>query len=171
MEKTLRLTPAFVSQHGLSNLRPPSCQVIVYPDRPPGVTIISPEREISLRPSDQVTIEFAARDDFGIVRAELVAFVGDQPDMENAVVVPPQSERGQIRKTPADARGTTNETKQAKIKDGKAANRFAAKADRRKSRQRGQQSRVPPLHSQKSAAEPDGKPQPRTVPKARRRQS
>jgi hypothetical protein len=92
LDKTLRLTPVFVNQHGLSNLRPPTCQIIVYPDRPPVVAIISPEREISLRPNDEVTIEFAARDDFGIVRAELVAFVGDQPDLQNALVLPPQTQ-------------------------------------------------------------------------------
>ena len=63
------------------------------------VAIISPEREISLRPTDEVTIEFAARDDFGVVRAELVAFVGDQPDLQNALVLPPQ---------------TANETKNSK---------------------------------------------------------
>jgi hypothetical protein len=91
LDKTLRLTPVFVSQHGLTNLRPPSCQVIVYPDRAPDVAIISPEREISLRPTDEVTIEFAARDDFGVVKAELVAFVGNQPDIENALVLPPQN--------------------------------------------------------------------------------
>lgn len=91
LDKTVRLTPVFVSQHGLSNLRPPTCQIIVYPDKPPVVAIISPDREISLRPNDEATIEFAARDDFGVVRAELVAFVGDQPDLQNAVVLPPQT--------------------------------------------------------------------------------
>ena len=55
LEKTLRLTPVFASMHGLTNLRPPSCQVIVYPDRAADVAIISPEREISLRPNDQNT--------------------------------------------------------------------------------------------------------------------
>jgi hypothetical protein len=92
LDKTLRVTPVFVNQHGLSNLRPPTCQIIVYPDRPPVVAIISPEREISLRPNDEVTIEFAARDDFGVVRAELVAFVGDQPDLQHALVLPPQTQ-------------------------------------------------------------------------------
>jgi hypothetical protein len=101
LEKTLHLTPVFVSRHGLSNVRLPSCQVIVYPDRPPEVTILSPEREISLRPTDEVVVELNARDDFGVVRAELVAFVGEQPDLQNALVLPPQSENA--TKTPDGA--------------------------------------------------------------------
>ncbi len=166
LEKTLRLTPAFVSQHGLSNLRPPSCQVIVYPDRPPGVTIISPEREISLRPSDQVTVEFAARDDFGVVRAELVAFVGDQPDMKNAVVLPPQSAKGTNPKNASGARGTSTETKQAKTKDGKAQTASQQKPIEEKAgnavNEPGSSSAQPDKSAaqpDKSAAEPDGKPQ------------
>ena len=106
LDKSLRLTPAFVSQHGLSNLRPPTCQIIVYPDRPPVVAIVSPDREISLRPNDEAKIEFAARDDFGVVRAELVAFVGDQPDLQNALVLAPQ---------------TPNENKDAKTASAAAA--------------------------------------------------
>jgi hypothetical protein len=132
LEKTLRLTPVFVSQHGLSNLRPPTCQVIVYADRAPDVAIISPEREISLRPTDQVTIEFAARDDFGVVRAELVAFVGDHPDLENALVVPPTIENEtKNSKAVTDAKAAAGETKNAPAPAGpqsKAAGANAAPA-------------------------------------------
>jgi hypothetical protein len=111
LDKTVRLTPVFVSQHGLSNLRPPTCQIIVYPDRPPVVAIISPDREISLRPNDEAKIEFAARDDFGVVRAELIAFVGDQPDLQNALVLPPQTpNEDKDTKTASAPKGAAAET-------------------------------------------------------------
>ncbi len=166
LEKTLRLTPVFVSQHGLSNLRPPSCQVIVYPDRPPGVTIVSPDREISLRPSDQVSVEFAARDDFGVVRAELVAFVGDQPDMKNAVVLPPQSAKGTNQKNASGATGAATETKQANTKDDKAQTSSQQNPNEQKTGKAANEPGSTSAHpdksaaqQDKSAAEPDSKPQ------------
>ena len=111
------------------------------------MTIISPEREISLRPNDQVTVEFAARDDFGVMRAELVAFVGEQPDMKNALVLPPQPKREpkDNPKNASGATGTPTETKQADAKDGKR--HFTSKirpsktADAAKSRQCGRTAR------------------------------
>ena len=159
LEKTLRLTPVFISQHGLSNLRPPSCQVIVYPDRPPGVTIISPDREISLRPSDQVSVEFAARDDFGVVRAELVAFVGDQPDMKNAVVLPPQSAKGTNPNNASGATGAATETKQANTKDGKAQTSSQQNPIEQKTGKAANEPGSTSAQTDKSAAEPDSKPQ------------
>jgi len=129
LEKTIRLSPVFVSQHGLSNLRPPSCQIFVYPDRPPEVSIVSPEREISVRPDDEVVVEIKARDDFGVVRAELVAFVGDQPDMQNAQVIAPPSEKQATAKDAAAAKADAEQaaktaldqfSKMASDKDAKA---------------------------------------------------
>jgi hypothetical protein len=163
LEKTLRLTPVFVSRHGLSNLRPPSCQIIVYPDRPPDVAIISPEREISLRPNDQVTIEFGARDDFGVVRAELIAFVGDQPDMKNAVVLPApsgsQPEKGQNAKNVSPAKGSAAETKNATLKKGMPSNDSQPSAGGDKTAAPAKGHNPPSSQPEKTAPSPDGKPE------------
>jgi len=108
LDSTIRLTPHFVSRHGLENQRPPSCQVVVYPDQKPQVTIVTPDKEISVRPDDEVVVELNARDDFGVQRAELIAYVGDQPDLENALILPaePEGDAAATPASPADANST-----------------------------------------------------------------
>jgi hypothetical protein len=92
LDQSIRFTPVFTSEHGLANLRYPQTQITVYPDRPPEVVIVSPEKEISVRPDDKVTIEIQAHDDFGVARAEVIAFTGDKPDVEHASPLPPQTQ-------------------------------------------------------------------------------
>ncbi len=120
--KTIRFSPVFKSEHGLENLRIPSCQVVVYADRAPQVTIVSPEKEISVRPDDKVEVTINARDDFGVARAELIAYIGQAPDMENAVVLPvePVEQPGTVQANQVDAApGTDSQT--VNVKQGEDA--------------------------------------------------
>lgn len=59
----------------LSNLAPPSCRIVVFPDRAPSVKITAPIDELRVAPDDTITVEFEARDDFGIESAELIVSV------------------------------------------------------------------------------------------------
>src|SRR5215211_6261768 len=58
----------------------PKCTVTVFPDRAPTVKVVTPEDEIAVRPDDRVTIEFEAKDDFGVAKAELLVFSGPVDD-------------------------------------------------------------------------------------------
>ncbi len=86
--ETIRFTPQLVSIPGLESKRLASCQVVVYVDKPPEVTVISPEKEVTVPVDDEVIIDIAARDDFAINDAELIVFTGDAPDEANAVEMP-----------------------------------------------------------------------------------
>lgn len=123
---SIRIAPVFVSQRGLENKRLPSCQVIVYADKAPQVTIVSPDKEISVRPDDVVDIEWNARDDFAVTRAEVIVYVGDAPDLANAVILPlnpaePSSEPGRFSPA-ADAQPqmptTAEQTAPANVSEG-----------------------------------------------------
>lgn len=73
-------SPHLVSRHGLANEQPPNCRIIVYRDQFPSVAIVSPESDYVVRPDDQINIEFAAEDDFGIESAELVVTDAEHPE-------------------------------------------------------------------------------------------
>ncbi len=77
-----------VDQHGLTNVDPPFCRIVVYADQPPSVEILSPDEEIVVRPDDTIKIEFKASDDFGIATAELMVAPGEREDEEGATVIP-----------------------------------------------------------------------------------
>jgi len=73
---SIRLT----DRHGLTNLAPPFCRVIVYDDQPPRIDITAPDEQITLQPDDTIEIDFKARDDFGIASAQLLVSVGEGED-------------------------------------------------------------------------------------------
>lgn len=80
LTEMLILSPILTSRDGLTNERPPVCRITVYRDRAPTVKIAAPNDEIAVRPDDEVTVEFIAKDDFGIKKAELVVFSGHGDD-------------------------------------------------------------------------------------------
>jgi len=87
LTKPLTFSPLLTSEHGLKNDSPPTCRVIVYRDRAPRVKVTTPDAEIAVRPDDTVTVEFAAKDDFGITKAELVVYDGHGPDAQELKVI------------------------------------------------------------------------------------
>ncbi len=87
LSEPLILSPILTSEYGLKNDSPPTCRVIVYRDRAPRVKVTTPDDEIAVRPDDTVTVEFAAKDDFGITKAELVVYEGHGPDAKELKVI------------------------------------------------------------------------------------
>jgi hypothetical protein len=71
---SIALSPLLTESHGLTNRRPPKCDISVYPDQPPMVKIVSPEDQTAVRPDDTLEITFSASDDTGIGSAELVVY-------------------------------------------------------------------------------------------------
>jgi hypothetical protein len=95
LTNTIAFTPVFTSLHHLDNLAKPTCQIVVYPDQPPTVTLLSPESEIAARPDDKVKIDFEARDDFGVASAELEVTVKNETNSTPVVIpIPLQAEAG-----------------------------------------------------------------------------
>ena len=66
------ISPQLAEPNGLTNLRSPSCQILVQKDLPPSVNIKSPKRDTKVRPDDKVNITFLAKDDVGLAKMELV---------------------------------------------------------------------------------------------------
>ena len=75
LSNTIAFEPVLTNLRHLDNQSRPDCQIIVYQDQPPTVNITSPSGEITARPDDKIQIEFEARDDFGLARADLVVSV------------------------------------------------------------------------------------------------
>jgi len=75
LTNTMAFQPVLSNLRHLQNQSPPNCEIVVYQDQPPTVNITSPGDEITARPDDKIQIEFEARDDFGLARAELVVSV------------------------------------------------------------------------------------------------
>ena len=47
LTNTLAFPPVFTNLHNLDNAAKPTCQVVVYPDQPPTVSVLSPQNEIT----------------------------------------------------------------------------------------------------------------------------
>ena len=95
------LTNSIAFQAVLTNLRhldslaKVACDIDVYQDQPPSVTVITPNSEITARPDDKVKIEFEARDDFGLSSAELVVNVKGETNTTTTVIpIPLGKEEG-----------------------------------------------------------------------------
>ena len=67
LTEDLSFSPHLVNMFDLSNEQPPTCNITVYHDEPPSVSIESLEAD-----AGGVTVEFTARDDFGIAGGELL---------------------------------------------------------------------------------------------------
>ena len=70
----LAFQPLLTEAHGLGNLRPPTCEIKCRRDKPPVVKIITPNRELAVRPDDTIPVTFVATDDVGVEQAELVIY-------------------------------------------------------------------------------------------------
>ncbi len=78
LSNTIAFEPLLTNLRHLDNQSPPNCEIVVYQDQPPTVNITSPSDQITARPDDKIQIEFEARDDFGLARAELVVSVASE---------------------------------------------------------------------------------------------
>lgn len=87
LKEDLSFTVQLVSQHDLTNEKPPTCQIVTYADQFPTVNLISPLEDVVVRPDDTIAIEFSAKDDFGIAKAELVVKDDTNPDAEPLQVI------------------------------------------------------------------------------------
>ena len=74
LEKSFSLSPLLTEEHGLTNRRPPKCQVHCLADKPPVVNVLSPSDEIAVQADDTIAIQFTAQDDVGIGSAELIVY-------------------------------------------------------------------------------------------------
>jgi hypothetical protein len=75
LSNSFAFEPVLTNLRHLDNQSRPDCQIEVYQDQPPTVNITSPSEEITARPDDKIQIEFEARDDFGLARADLVVSI------------------------------------------------------------------------------------------------
>jgi len=75
------LSPQLTEENGLTNRKPPRCEVKCRFDAPPAVKLITPDNAIAVLPDDIVSITFAAKDDVGIGSAELVLY-GEGLDLD-----------------------------------------------------------------------------------------
>jgi len=103
LEQDFAFSPILTNKYGLTNERPPSCHIIVYRDEVPAVSIVSPESDTAVRPDDAIEVEFQAKDDFGISRAELVITDATHPEATPLKVVEIPLGEQQNR---ADVKGT-----------------------------------------------------------------
>ncbi|QDU78474.1 hypothetical protein Pla110_01780 [Polystyrenella longa] len=98
LEKSFSFSPHLMNEYGLANRKPPLCRITVYEDRAPAVTIVTPDDEISVPGDDVIDIEFMARDDFAITKAELVLYKENPldpngPPVESKVIDIPLGEQ------------------------------------------------------------------------------
>jgi hypothetical protein len=66
------VSPQLLEPNGLQNLRSPKCHIFARPDLPPTVRIKTPRPDQKVRPDDNVTLTFQAKDDVGLAKARLV---------------------------------------------------------------------------------------------------
>ena len=93
LSNNFAFTPVFTNLHHLDNLPKPACDVVVYQDQPPTVSIITPKDEITARRDDKVNIEFQAHDDFGVAKAQLVVTVKSETNSTTTVTDIPLKEQ------------------------------------------------------------------------------
>ncbi|MEM8946128.1 MAG: hypothetical protein AAGD11_13220 [Planctomycetota bacterium] len=91
-----------IEEHGLENLRPPTCEIRIRPDRPPVVKILTPNSEMAVRPDDTVPVTFIASDDVGVHQAELVVYdegrkTDGKPTVLDRIPVPLGDQQGNVK--------------------------------------------------------------------------
>ncbi len=99
LTENLSLSPILAEEHGLTNRRPPLCDVQARPDKPPVVRILTPNEEIAVRPDDKVPVTFVAKDDVRIGSAELVIYdesgkAGAEPRVLDTIPIPLGEQEG-----------------------------------------------------------------------------
>lgn len=80
LTEDITFSPRLINNYDLANEQAPTCHVIVYRDEFPAVSIVSPSSDTTVRPDDAIEVEFHAKDDFGISRAELVVTDAMHPE-------------------------------------------------------------------------------------------
>ncbi|MGA2558018.1 MAG: DUF4175 family protein, partial [Verrucomicrobiota bacterium] len=75
LTNSIAFQPVLTNVRHLDNQSRPNCDITVYQDQPPTVNILSPSDVITARPDDKIQIQFEARDDFGLSRADLLVSV------------------------------------------------------------------------------------------------
>ena len=88
LTKSWSFRPILESEHGLFNDQPPRCEIVVYQDQAPVVSIADPTNDIAVHPEDTVTIAFDAKDDLGVSHAELVIFDGSGENSQELKTIP-----------------------------------------------------------------------------------
>ena len=63
-------------EHGFANIEPLMHEIHVVRDEPPSVRIVTPGRQVRLKPSDVLPIRLRAKDDLGVAKAELLYRLG-----------------------------------------------------------------------------------------------
>ncbi len=102
LTENLKFQPLLTEEHGLGNLRPPTCEIKCRPDKPPVVKIITPKREMAVRPDDSILVTFVASDDIGIQQAELVIYdesqeIDGKPRVLDTIPVPLGDQQGAVK--------------------------------------------------------------------------
>lgn len=102
LDKNIAFKTLLTEKHGLSNLRPPICEIKIRPDRPPVVKILTPNSEMAVRPDDTIPVTFVASDDVGVHQAELVVYdegnmVDGKPAVLDRIPVPLGDQQGAVK--------------------------------------------------------------------------
>ncbi len=81
--------PILTNPRQMENLDKTACEVVVYPDEPPTVRVLTPSDQVTAGSSEKVNINFEARDDFGIAHAELdVSVKGESNQVAKVIPIP-----------------------------------------------------------------------------------
>ncbi len=102
LTESLTFQPLMTEEHGLDNLRPPTCEIRCRPDRPPVVKILTPSSELAVRPDETVPVTFIATDDVGVQQAELVVYdesdrQGGKPRVLDTIPIPLGDQQGNVK--------------------------------------------------------------------------
>lgn len=85
---SMAFRPILESEHGLLNDQPPRCEIVVYQDQPPVVSVADPTDDVAVHPEDTITIAFDAKDDLGVSHAELVILDGTGENAREVKTIP-----------------------------------------------------------------------------------
>ncbi len=83
-----------VDRYRLDNIAPRRYRIRVVHDRPPSVSIRQPGRRVTLQAKDRLPVQFRARDDHAVAKAELLLRIGDADPLVREIPLP---ERGRKR--------------------------------------------------------------------------
>ena len=72
LSESFTFRPVIVNHSNLENLLQPRCQITIFKDLPPTVKLLASSEDTALDPEDTLEVKFAAKDDYGIAKAELI---------------------------------------------------------------------------------------------------
>jgi|GEM_PF-1831491 len=102
LTKSFSFQPLLTEAHGLTNLRPPTCEIKCRGDKPPVVKILTPNSQMAVRPNETIPVTFVASDDVGVYQAELVVYdegrkVDGKPLVLDRIPVPLGEQQGAVK--------------------------------------------------------------------------